>query len=121
VKALTIKQPWASAIFALGKDIENRSWRTPYRGPLLIHAALHDDEAGWDWLLVQGLPDLGIVPRGGFIGVVKLVDVITDDSSYWARPGACHWWLARPRRIEFTEARGMPGLWTPRELPKGVK
>jgi hypothetical protein len=39
VKALTIRQPWAYAILRLGKDVENRSWRTHYRGPLLIHAA----------------------------------------------------------------------------------
>jgi len=39
IKALTIRQPWAFAILNLGKDVENRSWRTRHRGPLLIHAA----------------------------------------------------------------------------------
>lgn len=38
MKALTIRQPWASLI-ALGvKTIETRSWPTNYRGPVLIHA-----------------------------------------------------------------------------------
>lgn len=38
MKALTIRQPWASLI-ALGvKTIETRSWSTSYRGPLAIHA-----------------------------------------------------------------------------------
>ena len=38
MRALTIRQPWASLI-ALGvKTIETRSWQTHYRGPLLIHA-----------------------------------------------------------------------------------
>lgn len=36
--ALSVRQPWAWAIISGGKTIENRSWTTPYRGPLLIHA-----------------------------------------------------------------------------------
>jgi hypothetical protein len=39
MKALSIRQPWASLIVAGYKDIENRSWRTSYRGPVLIHSA----------------------------------------------------------------------------------
>lgn len=39
MKALTLYQPWASAIAAGIKRIETRSWRTHYRGPLAIHAA----------------------------------------------------------------------------------
>jgi hypothetical protein len=36
--ALSLHQPWASAV-ALGvKTVETRSWSTNYRGPLLIHA-----------------------------------------------------------------------------------
>jgi hypothetical protein len=31
-KALTIRQPWAHSIIHLGKDVENRSWRTDYKG-----------------------------------------------------------------------------------------
>jgi hypothetical protein len=50
VKVLTIRQPWAHAILHLGKDVENRSWRTRYRGLLLIHAAARPErkEAGRD-------------------------------------------------------------------------
>ena len=36
---LTVRQPWAWAIARAGKDIENRSRTTRYRGPILIHAA----------------------------------------------------------------------------------
>lgn len=38
VKALTIRQPWASLIAAGVKTIETRSWWTRYRGPIAIHA-----------------------------------------------------------------------------------
>ena len=39
MKALSIRQPWAAAIVQLGKNIENRTWATRFRGPILIHAA----------------------------------------------------------------------------------
>ena len=39
MKALTLHQPYASAI-ALGlKHFETRAWKTTYRGPVAIHAA----------------------------------------------------------------------------------
>lgn len=39
MKALSIRQPWAWAIVNAGKRVENRTWETRYRGPILIHAA----------------------------------------------------------------------------------
>lgn len=39
MKAMTISQPWAQLIARGYKFIETRSWSTPYRGPLAIHAA----------------------------------------------------------------------------------
>ena len=39
MKALTFTQPWASLVALGAKRIETRSWRTPYRGMLAIHAA----------------------------------------------------------------------------------
>ena len=39
MKALTLTQPWASFVAFGEKAIETRSWWTPYRGPLAIHAA----------------------------------------------------------------------------------
>ena len=48
MKALTIKQPWAYLIIHGGKDIENRTWRTKYRGRILIHAAKADDKKSKD-------------------------------------------------------------------------
>lgn len=53
MKALSLHQPWASAI-ALGlKHLETRSWATSYRGPLAIHAARRCNGAildCWDML-----------------------------------------------------------------------
>lgn len=38
MKALTICQPYPRLILIGEKHVENRTWFTPYRGPLLIHA-----------------------------------------------------------------------------------
>lgn len=39
MKAISLWQPWASLVSTGAKKIETRSWRTNYRGPLLICAA----------------------------------------------------------------------------------
>ena len=38
IKALSVRQPWASLIASGKKTIEVRTWRTDYEGPLLICA-----------------------------------------------------------------------------------
>ena len=43
MKTLSVRQPYANAIFASGKTIENRAWRTDYRGKLWIHASQRPD------------------------------------------------------------------------------
>ena len=40
MKALTIKEPWASLIINGYKEYEFRSWKTNYRGKILIHAGM---------------------------------------------------------------------------------
>lgn len=39
MKVITLTQPWATLVAIGAKKIETRSWSTPYRGPLAIHAA----------------------------------------------------------------------------------
>jgi hypothetical protein len=39
IKVIVVRQPWAWLIVQGFKDIENRSWNTRYRGPLLIQAS----------------------------------------------------------------------------------
>jgi hypothetical protein len=41
LRALSIRQPWAWLIVNGVKDIENRSFRTRHRDPLVIHAGLN--------------------------------------------------------------------------------
>ena len=39
MKAISIRQPWAWLIVNGYKDVENRTWYTSHRGPLLICAS----------------------------------------------------------------------------------
>lgn len=45
MKALSVKQPWASLIDDGTKTIETRKWSTRYRGDLLICASQKVDES----------------------------------------------------------------------------
>lgn len=38
-KAISIRAPWWWAVLHLRKDIENRVWRSDFRGPVLLHAS----------------------------------------------------------------------------------
>lgn len=40
MRALSIRQPWADAIMAGAKTVENRTWDTAYRGELGVHTGL---------------------------------------------------------------------------------
>ena len=44
MKVLTIKEPWASLIINGYKEYEFRSWKTNYRGKILIHVAKSIDK-----------------------------------------------------------------------------
>lgn len=57
MKALTIRQPWASLIAHGVKTIETRSWSTKYRGPLAIHAG-HRWDVGWGTHALWHDPDV---------------------------------------------------------------
>ena len=118
MKALSVQQPWAWAIFN-GKPLENRDWSTSYRGPLLIHASKTFDYDGMAWILFSreklGL-SLADFPqqfedfeRGGFIGIVDVVDCVQKHESPWFF-GPRGWVFANPMRTEFVPFRGMPGL-----------
>ena len=73
MKALTIKQPWATLIIQGDKRFEFRSWQTKYRGDLLIHAGKDIDKEAMK-RLAKYLPEE--LPYGKILGKVKLVDCI---------------------------------------------
>ena len=46
MRALSVKQPWASLIASGQKTIETRTWRTDYRGDLLIVSSRQPADQG---------------------------------------------------------------------------
>lgn len=79
MKVLTIKQPWATLIMQGDKRFEFRSWRTKYRGELLIHAGKSVDKKSVE-RLKKYLPE--ILPVGKILGKVDLVDCIKGDENF---------------------------------------
>lgn len=120
IRALAIKQPWASAIIHLGKDIENREWPTMMRGRICIHASkAYDpvDAADFHDLVyarnidMTGKPNLYFPeePRGGIIGVVEIADCVTRHNSDWF-VGRYGFVLRNARPVEFIPVRGALGF-----------
>lgn len=111
VRALTLWQPWADAVAYLGKDVENRSWVSPYTGLLLIHAGLQiDPQARKE--VPKGLPDA----RGAVIAVARLTGSHQCEGacSEWAEPGSWHWELTDVHALTTpVRCQGMRKLWTP--------
>lgn len=119
--ALTICQPWATAIACGLKRIETRGWRPGYRGPLAIHAGLADSPVMLaDVLsLVPELPP-GPYPRGVVVAVCNLVacepmkEAPTDleDRLGWFGPRRYGWVLDDARALPApVRSKGALGLW----------
>lgn len=99
MKAISIKQPWASLIVENIKDIENRTWKTSFRGTVLVHASgkpsgtitnlLTQDQFDsinvnrfapeWLQLLMAGR-----YTNSAIIGTVDIVDCVINNPSIWA-------------------------------------
>lgn len=130
--ALTVRQPWAWAIAAGHKAVENRTWTTRHRGLLAIHAGTRwdEDEVGAsrfvrDTVKAQG----GTMPRrwrdaephigtGVVVAVARIAGICAPSDLFcqcglWARLGQYHWHLADVRMLpDPVPARGRQQLWT---------
>jgi ASCH domain-containing protein len=77
--ALSLKQPWAWAVLCAGKDVENRRWRSRYRGRVVIHASRTYDPAGREYLRHAGFAVPEALPRGAYVGEVTVTDCVATD------------------------------------------
>ncbi len=75
MKALTIKEPWATLIIEGYKKYEFRSWKTKYRGKILIHAGMSLERDNVDRFAVYNLE----YSKGVIIGEADIVDCILVD------------------------------------------
>ena len=129
MKALSITMPWAWLILKFGKDVENRTWRTDYRGRILIHATKKPDPNWRDILADAFHPgkfgekfeekwrEINRTWCGCIVGSVELVDCTWGAkdvlfSSPWAEPEMYHWVLKNEILLkEPIPVRGSLGLW----------
>lgn len=111
MRALTIRQPFALLIVDGIKPVENRTWSTNYRGPLLIHAASkpHDIPIRMIEARHRINIDQSRLKFSGIIGCVELVDVVTEHPSAWF-DGPFGFVLSEPRILKFRPMRGFQGF-----------
>ena len=108
LRALSIRQPYASAIFHANpekrKRIEHRTWSTNYRGRLFIQSSLKIDwEARSDLWPDDVFTEL---PVGCILGHINLVDVVE------AGPKNFHWMLGSPVLLPRpVPCGGKLGMW----------
>ena len=78
MKVLTIKQPWAELIVSGYKKYEFRSWKTNYRGKILIHAGMSLEKD-----MVNRFKDYNLEYKlGAIIGEATLEDCILVDKEF---------------------------------------
>lgn len=132
MKAISIRQPWASFILLCGKDIENREWSTRVRGRVLLHAGkgmTHDEHEDGIFFgigairkasatkggpsRVVTLRELGFsfedLPRGGIVGSVEIVDCVSVSASPWF-VGKYGFVLRDPKPLPFIPFKGALGF-----------
>ena len=122
MQAITIHQPFASAIAAGAKTIENRSWAPPARMVgewVAIHAsAQRHDHPLWPQFAPLWRPPWTL-PRAAVVGIARLIAVhppgVSD--SPWAIPECWGWEFADARPVEPAPCTGALGFW---RLPEGI-
>lgn len=135
MKALSIKQPWAEAILQGVKRVENRTWGTKYRGPVIVHAGLTFDRKGYDWLVDREVAAVAagggeflwpgrlwqkdFYSRGGFLGVMEITGCSAPGEQSgaadpWRDPAQYGWQIGRVLRFaEPVPGKGRLGLFQP--------
>lgn len=131
MKALSIRQPWAWAILHAGKDVENRTWGTDFRGEFLIHASkgLGKQECRDAIMTVVDIaphaydlwPGYETIERGGIVGIARVVDVRLNRAEHakspWEVPDQFSFVLADAKPLPFVPCSGLLGFWNvPPEL-----
>ncbi len=121
MKALSIRQPWAWLIAHGYKDVENRTWKTNFRGEFLIHAGKRFDEDGYmhvlralhrgiyDFSLLTDLPNPHQFQSGGIVGRAEIIDCVTEYDSPWFS-GAYGFVVRNAKPLDFRPYKGRLGF-----------
>lgn len=123
LKALSIQHPWAWAIVAGLKDIENRSWPTKFTGTILIHAGKKFDNEGYEFL-EQAFKQAGKLNQlpsksdfknwmGGICGSVEITGCVNESKSPWFF-GPYGFTLKNARMMDIVKCNGQLSFFTPK-------
>jgi len=96
IKALSLKQPFAWLIANGYLLVDDRSWGTQYRGPILIHASKGLYEEYYQHIKLNTdvpIPDKDKLEYGGVVGIAKLV--------LCSKPGELPAGIGREQRAHF--------------------
>ncbi|MGP1718591.1 MAG: hypothetical protein ACTS9Y_15570 [Methylophilus sp.] len=96
LKALSLKQPFAWLIANGYLLVDDRSWGTQYRGPILIHASKGLYEAYYQHIRSNTdvpIPDRDKLEYGGVVGIANLV--------LCSKPGELPAGISREQRAHF--------------------
>lgn len=126
--AISIRQPWVHCILEHGKNIENRSWPTKFRGHVCLHAAkgmkvgefndcmdFVDDILPLDSQMAvasrraSALDASSIHRRGGIVAIAQIVDCVTSSKSPWFM-GQYGFVLYGVVPVDFVPVRGSLGF-----------
>lgn len=126
MRALTIRQPWATLIMTGLKRIETRTARTKRRGRVFLHAGATMGKAEREAAIREGL-DPDQLPRGVILGTMEIVDAVpaedldvsdAERSRGDYRPGRWGWKLADVRALSKpVPATGALSFW---KVPEDV-
>ena len=107
MKCLSVKNPYAGWIADGSKTIELRTWRTQYRGPLIICASARGETAE------HGMPD-GVSRCRVTLSEVRpfLKSDTTQAKNAW-RPGLYAWVLTDRASLPSVPVKGRLGLFPP--------
>ena len=100
MRCLSIQQPWAWAICAGFKRVENRTWKSPYRGPVAIVASAKESRAN-DAVrnFTGGRLPANTLAFSAIIGTAVLVDIVPLSAAVEDDPfayGPLCWVFDRP-------------------------
>jgi hypothetical protein len=123
MKALSIKQPWAWLIAQGIKDVENRSWRTNFRGDFLIHASKSFDYSGMNWIssnfpeIKNTIKKIAMLVKndsksgffGGIIGKGRIIDCVDSYQSPWFT-GPYGFIIVDPMKLPYAACKGKLGF-----------
>jgi hypothetical protein len=123
MKIISIKPTWAWLIVNGYKTIENRTWRTHYRGPILVHASKKksriEHAAVLQWLqnkselapLADLVPKLDSLGAGGIVGQTTITDCVVDSDSPWFLNQGFGFVLADSTPLPYWPCKGKLGLY----------